>query len=227
MHKFAKEIMESVKNEVCGIGKDNLTTEQLEAFKCWTEIAKNIVCFDKDYSIVEAMKKADDEEQKMEMIERYTDYPERKMYDHYRYNDGRFAPKGRGSYRRYTEMTPEMYRNDDYEHLRDVDRTEGRMYYTSTATGGNMATRSMAGNGNMGGTRDYREGRSGMSRRTYMETKEMHKANTPEDKQAKMRELEKYMKELSEDLTEMIADATNEEKTMLKTKLDTLKGKIV
>ena len=37
-------------------------------------------------------------------------------------------------------------------------------------------------------SRDMREGRSGMTRRTYMEGKEMHK-----DKQNQMRELEKYM----------------------------------
>lgn len=75
-------------------------------------------------------------------------------------------------------------------------------------------------------SRDYREGRSGTSRRGYMESRENHKDNTPESKQANMKELEKYMKSLSEDLTEAIEGASNEEKTMLKSKLQTLVQKI-
>lgn len=70
--------------------------------------------------------------------------------------------------------------------------------------------------------RDYREGRSGESRRNYMESKEMHK-----DKNVKMQELEKYMHELSGDLTEMIDGASAEEKQIMKNKLTTLAGKIV
>ena len=77
-----------------------------------------------------------------------------------------------------------------------------------------------------GGRRDGREGRSGQSRRSYMETKEMNKGNTPQEKQEKMKELEKYMGELGSDITEMISDASNEEKTMLKSKLQTLVQKI-
>ena len=61
-------------------------------------------------------------------------------------------------------MTPEMYH-------RDMDRDMGRMYYTETSSSG---------------MRDAREGRSGMSRRTYMENKELHKANTQQDKEAKV-----------------------------------------
>lgn len=77
-----------------------------------------------------------------------------------------------------------------------------------------------------GGRRDGREGRSGQSRKSYMETKEMNKGNSPQEKQEKMKELEKYMGELGSDITEMISDASNEEKTMLKSKLQTLVQKI-
>ena len=69
--------------------------------------------------------------------------------------------------------------------------------------------------------RDYREGRSGSSRRSYMESKEMH-----EGKEKQMAELEKYMKELTGDMMEMINDATPEEKQMLSQKLNTLAEKI-
>jgi hypothetical protein len=41
-----------------------------------------------------------------------------------------------------------------------------------------------------------------------------------------MKELEDYMKELSTDVTEMISDASPEEKTMLKNKMQVLMQKI-
>ena len=77
-----------------------------------------------------------------------------------------------------------------------------------------------------GGRRDGREGRSGQSRRSYMETKEMNKGNTPQEKQEKMKELEKYMKELAEDVTEMIEDATPEERSLAKQKMQVLLQKM-
>lgn len=62
MHKFAKQIMDCVKAHVDGIGIENFEGQNLDDLKDWTEIAKNIVCFDKDYNIVEAMKKSENEE---------------------------------------------------------------------------------------------------------------------------------------------------------------------
>lgn len=69
--------------------------------------------------------------------------------------------------------------------------------------------------------RDAREGKSPISRKNYIESKELHQG-TP----AQMRELEKYLQELSQDITEMIADATPEEKTVLQQKLSILASKI-
>ena len=46
-------------------------------------------------------------------------------------------------------------------------------------------------------------------------------------KEAQMHDLEKYMKELSEDITEMIEGASSEEKQVLKTKISALANKIV
>lgn len=69
--------------------------------------------------------------------------------------------------------------------------------------------------------RDLREGRSPLTRRMYMEAKEHH-----EGKEVQMQELEKYMGELSQDVTEMIADASPEEKLMLHKKLTALTSKI-
>lgn len=218
MHKFAKQIMECVKTKVEAMGIDNIEGQHLEELEKWTEIAKNIVCYDKDYNIVEAMKEAENEDN-MRAIEMYEDYPERRYYDNYRYKtSGRFAPKGKGSYmpRRgyeeppYYHMNPDMYREYTPEYYRDVDRENGRLYYTETGNMNNVSNQNM---------RDYREGRSGMSRRGYMESKEQHKSNSQEDKQKKMLELEKYVDDLSNDVKEMIMDSTPEEKSMLKQKL--------
>ena len=112
----------------------------------------------------------------------------------------------------YTPYYPEYYR--------DMDRMDGRMYYSSNSNMGE--SRMYAESMQMpGGMRDYREGRSPMSRRMYMESKEMHHG-----KEAQMKELENYMKELSQDVTEMIIDATPDEKMMLQQKLITLANKV-
>ena len=74
MHKWAKQIMECVKAKVDGIGIDNFEGQNLDDLKDFTEIAKNIACFDKDYRIVEAMEKSEDNEDIMRMLEQYEDY---------------------------------------------------------------------------------------------------------------------------------------------------------
>lgn len=213
MHRFAKQIMECVKTKVEGMGIDNVEGQNLEELKVWSEIAKNIVCYDKDYKIVEAMEESENEDN-MRAIEMYDDYPERRYYDNYRYKtSGRFAPKGKGSYmprrgydeQQYYHMNPDMYREHDPEYYRDMDRKDGKMYYTEPIT---------------------TESRYDKAKRGYEESKMTHKENTPESKQAKMRDLEMYLKELSEDVTQLIADATPEERSMVKTKMQTLTQKI-
>ena len=69
--------------------------------------------------------------------------------------------------------------------------------------------------------RDEYGGRSPMSRKMYMEAKHMNK-----DKATQLRELEKYMQELSQDITEMIADASPEEKQYLEKKITALASKV-
>ena len=63
--------------------------------------------------------------------------------------------------------------------------------------------------------------RSYYSRKMYMEGKQ-----TGMDDQKSMKELEHYMKDLSEELTEMIQSATPEEKQVLSNKLSYLAAKI-
>ena len=132
--------------------------------------------------------------------------------------------RGRYMRRGYDEMMymPEMYRDMDRESM-------GKMYYTSAnASQGSQGGSSMdssSGNSmgyNDGMMRDNREGRSGQSRRSYLETKEMHKGNSEEDKMAKKRELDKWMNDIGSDVKELVHDMTPEEKTMAKTKLTNL-----
>lgn len=125
---------------------------------------------------------------------------------------------------------------------RDIDRDEwGRMYYPRMRDSqgrylpeGRDGTRDGGGRRNYFefpetyhereipiGLRDEREGRSPITRRMYMESKELHK-----DKTTKLKELEQYMKELSEDIVEMISDATPEERQLLEKKVAALSTKI-
>lgn len=122
------------------------------------------------------------------------------------------------------------YYNKMYPDYRDMERTGGYMYYP---TGGNGGSMSGGSNGGNSGSRSYytempdimgrdpREGRSPMRRRMYMEGKEMHN-----DPNSQLRELEAYLQELSTDITEMIKDASPEERATLHQKMTTLASKI-
>lgn len=139
-----------------------------------------------------------------------------------------------------THYFTEYYYPDPY--YRDMDRGTGRMYYNDNGSNSGNSNGGSRGNSNggssngmgsrgysdgamyyPGGTRYYsefeypmdmmrdaREGRSGKTRRTYMENKEMHT-----DKAAQLKELEKYVQELSKDLVEMVEGASPEEKQLL------------
>ena len=122
------------------------------------------------------------------------------------------------------------YPTDYNRYYRDMDREYGNMYYTDYAMNNGGSRNYQDGNRQTSGEsrnypielRDYREGRSPMTRKTYMERK-MHGGG----KEAQMHELEKYMQELTSDITEMIEGASSEEKQMLKTKISALATKIV
>lgn len=102
-----------------------------------------------------------------------------------------------------------------YTNRRDMDMPKGRMYYTEpwgytepyyyTERPINFSIR------------DPKEGRSPMQRRMYMEA---------HSKDEKMKELEKYIQELTGDIMDMIQDATPEERKMLQQKISTLATKI-
>lgn len=124
----------------------------------------------------------------------------------------------------YPIRYPEIYRY--------MDRSNGRMYYdrdmryndTYSDGGAQSNTQHMLYTEPYRMTemqRDPREGRSYIQRKMYMEGKE-----NKHSKDQQMKELESYMQELSRDVTDMIKDASPEEKAILRQKMTTLASKI-
>lgn len=134
----------------------------------------------------------------------------------------------------YYKTITEAMEQKEYHLERDMDKDDGRMYYDGTG-------KDSSGHGNPPGTpasrhgnrhsenyeyplevmRDRREGKSPSSRRMYMEAKETH-----QDRAKQMRELDKYMQELAQDVTEMITGSSPEEKQYLEKKLGELSSKV-
>ena len=221
IHEVIEKIADCAKTEVCK-GMESLDTKEMK-------------------EVAEILNELSEAEYFCTLTKAMGEYEYGKEYDmdgpmeERRYYRGRARDSmGRFKSRRgYDEMMDyqEMY---PMEHYRDMDREHGRMYYSSGGGSGSSGGNSMSGSmgsgtrnyGGDSGMRDYREGRSGQSRRSYMETKEARPGNSTEDKQVKAKELEKYMTELCSDITEMLAGASAEEKTVLKTKMQTLLSKI-
>lgn len=114
-------------------------------------------------------------------------------------------------YYRYPEYEPDIY----YYGGRSMVGDGGN--YTGTSRDSRMYRESVYPR-----TTDPHEGRSPISRKMYMEDKQNHQST-----EIKMKDLEKYMVELTKDITEMIEDATPEEKTLLSQKISTLATKII
>lgn len=229
MHKLAKKIADCLETKIEAKGIDNIEGHDLEELGKWTDIIKDIACYDKDMRIIEAMEEAEDSEESMRYIEMYEDYPDRKGY-----RGQRRDSRGRYMSRRGYE-SPMMIHDD----MREMDYMDGRMYYGGS-TGGNSSNMGGSSSGMSSGSsntgsrgyseggqmssrmqRDGREGRSGESRRGYMESKEMGK-----DKSEKMQNLEEYAKTLTEDVTEMVQGMSPEEKALLRNKVQNLVSKI-
>lgn len=144
----------------------------------------------------------------------------------------------------YCTITEAMEKKDQEEQYRSAPYSQRALpydYADDRQSGGMMYYNGNGGRGSQGGmssggrrsyqepyqpypmlseARDFREGRSPMYRKMYMEGKMMH------DKTKSMQELDAYIQELSSDLTDMIQDASPEEKQLLQQKISTLASKI-
>lgn len=149
----------------------------------------------------------------------------------------------------YCEVAKAMEESEKHKDEEMMYYTEGRMidkhdmprmYYSGGSSGPGNQGGSSNGSGNSSGSSngnsdssqyserefpmafaDRREGRSSRSRRMYMEAKETH-----QDKATQMKELEKYMQELAQDVVEMVEDASPEERQYLSKKISALSTKL-
>lgn len=166
--------------------------------------------------ISKAMKKADEEEEEYDkellrsLKAEYGEESGRRYYDQYRYANGRFAPKGRGTRRGYEE--PPYYHMpvnyNDMEYMRDMDKNQGKMYYSEPIAP------------------HVSESNYDRAKRHYTETKEMHKGASTEDKEHKMKALDMYIRELSGDISELLNDMTPDERNLFRTKMSNLASKL-
>ena len=202
MHEMIEKLVGCAKSEFDKKGIEKINPEEMSKV---TDMIKDLAEAQYYRTLVVAMEESEYGE----------DYDENgPMEEEHRrgYRGQRRNPRtGRYMRRGYDEMRPWEYDDmENMEQMRDMDRHGmNRMYFSGD--------KSMSGNTG----HDYREGQSGRARKGYMEAKELHKDNPQ-----KMKELENYMRELANDVTGMIHDASQEEKNMMKSKMQELLTKI-
>ncbi len=206
IHKMIECLTEKA---LCELDKgiENVNTEEMgEA----VDMIKDLCEAEYKAVIVKSMKKADEEEEEYNkellraLKDEYGEESGRRFYDHYRYANGRFAPKGKGTYRRGYEEPPYMHMYPEAEHMRDMDRDYGKMYYTESVN----------------------ESGYDRAKRNYTEVKEMHSGTTPEDKEQRMKALDKYIKTVTNEIIKIVSDnATTEEKSLIKNNMNNLMSK--
>lgn len=197
MYEMIEKLSECAKCEF-DKGVENIDTcEMKEAIDMMKDISMAMY-----YRVLTNSMLESDTEEIMDMFDRYGE--DRRFYDHYRYKNGRFAPKGHGTYRRgyeeppYYRMMPDMYKEHDASYWRDMDRKDGKMYYTEPTAS--------------------TESRYDRAKRMYTETKDMHKSGTAEDKQITLKEGEKFLNVFFDELNDILKDASPEMRSMVKSK---------
>ena len=205
IHKMVECLTEKTLSEL-DKGVENVNTEEMgEA----VDMIKDLCEAEYKAVIVKSMKKADEEEEEYNkellraLKDEYGEEGGRRYYDEYRYKTtGRYAPKGKGTY-----VGRRGYEEPPYYHMypeRDMDREYGRMYYTEPKN----------------------ESGYDRAKRNYIETKEMHSGTTPQDKEQRMKALDKYIKTVTNEIIKIVSDnATTEEKSLIKNNMNNLMSK--
>lgn len=173
--------------------------EVADIAKDFAEIMKLCCEAEYYYKVTEAMDEGSDEEKKY-YLNKYIPEYEGKFYTP-------MYARQRDSRGRYMYTEPEMMVHDD----RYDDAYRNRMYYSSMTDGGRSNT----------GMHNAMDGRSYISRRGYMEAKERHA-----DEKTKVDEIKKWASDFTEDVAEMLKDASAEERKVLKQHLNDLVTKI-
>lgn len=209
MHKMQECLTEKAVNEF-EKGIENVDTSEMGQV---VDMIKDLAEAEYHSIISKAMKKADEEEEEYDkellrsLKAEYGEESGRRYYDQYRYANGRFAPKGRGTRRGYEE--PPYYHMpvnyNDMEYMRDMDKSQGKMYYSESIAP------------------HVSESNYDRAKRHYTETKEMHSGITPEDKEQRMKALDKYIKTVTNEIIKIVSDnATAEEKNLIKSNINNL-----
>ena len=232
MHKFAEKIMECVKSKVEARGIDNVSYEEAKELGEWVDIAKDIVCYDKDMRLIEAM----DEEEK---------YGEMEYRMGYRGRDsrGRFVHRpGRGRSAGYTPFMPPFMMGEEYEDEYEYPEMYGdyRMGY-SGGRGGNSGGGRSGGSGNSGdssgqgnnsGSYGYSEGNRGGSRygESYDDYRKARRHYTETKSPEHQKEMKEKISEVFDDMeaitVDMVKDMSAEDKQKYKVKLQQMMQKI-
>ena len=209
MHKMQECLTEKAVSEF-EKGVENVDTSEMGQV---VDMIKDLAEAEYHSIISKAMKKANEEEEEYDkellraLKDEYGEESGRRYYDQYRYANGRFAPKGRGIRRGYTE--PPYYHMpvnyNDMEYMRDMDKSQGKMYYSEPIAP------------------HVSESNYDRAKRHYTETKEMHSGITPEDKEQRMKALDKYIKTVTNEIIKIVSDnATAEEKNLIKSNINNL-----
>lgn len=224
MHKFAEKIMECVKSKVEARGIDNVSYEDVKELGEWVDIAKDIVCYDKDMRLIEAM----DEEEKYGDVDYRMGYRGRDSKGRFVHRPGRGRSAG---YTPYVHMMPPfmdgMY--DEYDGMIPEDY---RMGYSDGRGGRSGNYGNNGGQGNNSGSYGYSEGERGGSR--YGESYDDYRRARRHYSETKSAEHQKEMREKigevfddMESITiDMVKDMTPEDKQKYQLKLQKMMQKI-
>lgn len=226
MHKFAEKIMECVKSKVEARGIDNVSYEEAKELGEWVDIAKDIVCYDKDMRIIKAM----DEEEKYGEMEYRMGYRGRDSRGRFVHRPGRGRSAG---YTPYVHMMP-TFMDGMYDEYDGVMPEDYRMGY-SEGRGGRSGNSGNSGNyGNSEGQESnsgrygYSEGNRGGSRRgeTYDRYRDNRRHYTDtkdlESKKKMDESMKEYMDDAMDSMKEMWKDADPQLKQTMKTELTKL-----
>lgn len=234
MHKFAEKIMECVKSKVEARGIDNVSYEEAKELGEWVDMAKDIVCYDKDMRIIKAM----DEEEKYDEMEYRMGYRGRDSRGRFVHRPGRGRSAGYtpyihmippfmdGMYDEYDDMMPEDYCMG-YSNGRGGNSGSGRSG-NSGNYGGSGNSGNSSGQGNNSGSYGYSEGNRGGSRRgetydRYRDNRRHYTDTKDSESKKKMDEsMKEYMDDAMDSMKEMWKDADPQLKQTMKTELTKL-----
>lgn len=233
MHKFAEKIMECVKSKIEARGIDNVSYDEVKELGEWVDIAKDIVCYDKDMREIEQM----DEEEKYGEMDYRMGYRGRDSKGRFVHRSGRGRSAG---YTPYVHMMPPfmdgMY--DEYDGMMPEDYRMG--YSNSGSRSGNSGGGRSGGSGNYGGSDNsngqgnnsgsygYSEGNRGGSRRgeTYDRYRDNRRHYTDtkdlESKKKMDESMKEYMDDAMDSMKEMWKDADPQLKQSMKAELTKL-----